>query len=290
MKKRLKIFDSAFSHEEYCGSKIGGNYSEFVVWDRSGRIEPGDIVFFTDSSLFCVDRVAQISCNKVAWLIEPYEINPQGYHYILNNEHKFDFILTYDVDFFKNNNLFTEKIIINPMWCSWVHPENHKVSEKSKLISIIASNKRGNLGHDMRHQFIDTYSSHFNLDIFGGLTSGGGYNPIAEKSEGLSDYMFSVVFENLKKEHLFTEKIIDCFLTGTIPIYWGANKITDYFNKDGIILVENFENIKDIIKDINPVFYQSRLSAVRENFEIAKQFKTVEDYFYKNFIIKKFDA
>ena len=99
--------------------------------------------------------------------------------------------------------------------------------------------------------------------------------------------MFSVVFENVKKEHLFTEKIIDCFLTGTIPIYWGANKITEYFNKDGIILVENFENIKDVLEDICSESYQKRSLAILENFEIAKQFKTVEDFIYKNFLTKK---
>jgi hypothetical protein len=35
MKKKIKIFDNAFAHEEYCGSKIGKNFSKHIIWDRS---------------------------------------------------------------------------------------------------------------------------------------------------------------------------------------------------------------------------------------------------------------
>ena len=57
MKHLIKIFDQAFSHEEYCGSKVGKNYSNKIIWDRSDDIKDGDIVFlqihyFLMSNLF----------------------------------------------------------------------------------------------------------------------------------------------------------------------------------------------------------------------------------------------
>ena len=50
------------------------------------------------------------------------------------------------------------------------------------------------------------------------------------------------VFENGQYETYFTEKLLDCFATGTIPVYLGAPDIGNYFNKDGIIdLTDEFE-------------------------------------------------
>ena len=39
-------------------------------------------------------------------------------------------------------------------------------------------------------------------------------------------------------ETFITEKVNDCFLTGTIPIYLGAPDIGDYYNLDGIIVMD----------------------------------------------------
>ena len=37
----------------------------------------------------------------------------------------------------------------------------------------------------------------------------------------------------------FTEKLLDCFLTRTVPVYWGCPDIYEYFDLDGIIHVNN---------------------------------------------------
>jgi hypothetical protein len=280
MKRNVKIFDMAFAHEDYCGSKVGGNHSEKIVWDRSGYVESGDIVFFTDTSLGVVENL-NVDCTKIAWLIEPREIQSWSYNYISVNHHLFDYIFTYDSELLS----ISEKFVKNPMWCSWVNPLSHNIHKKTKKISIIASNKRDHLGHILRHQVIDNYKDIINLDVYGGLTSGGvGYKPIQCKSEGLKDYMFSVVIENVKKDHLFTEKIIDCFLTGTIPVYWGANCIDEYFDSRGIIKFSSLEDFDLIINTLTEETYNSMFEYVRKNFEIASKFKTIEDYMYENLL------
>lgn len=51
--------------------------------------------------------------------------------------------------------------------------------------------------------------------------------PAASKSDVLSQYTFAVCFENMVLKGWITEKIFDCFFTGTVPIYWGAPEIRD---------------------------------------------------------------
>lgn len=56
--------------------------------------------------------------------------------------------------------------------------------------------------------------------------------PDGEKTTYLTRYRFSVCFENSRDPYYargwVTEKIYDCLIAGTIPIYWGAPDITTY--------------------------------------------------------------
>ena len=93
---------------------------------------------------------------------------------------------------------------------------------------MIASNKNMCEGHRLRLEWVDRIGDQ--LDLYGR-----GFKEIADKEEGLCDYMFSVAIENGQYETYFTEKLLDCFATGTIPVYLGAPDIGEHFNKDGII-------------------------------------------------------
>jgi hypothetical protein len=79
---------------------------------------------------------------------------------------------------------------------------------------------------------------------------------------------------------MFTEKITDCFMTGTIPIYYGIRNIGDFFNSDGIITLD--DNFK--IEDLSFELYKSKINAVIENFKLAKELLIAEDYIYINHI------
>lgn len=37
----------------------------------------------------------------------------------------------------------------------------------------------------------------------------------------------------------FTEKIVNPFLSGTIPIYWGSNNIKNIFNTNSILFLKD---------------------------------------------------
>lgn len=269
-KKIIKLYDTAFSHVPYCTMN---NVSKNIIWDRSGNINENDIVFFTDASLSMSSTINK-NCKKIAWLIEPPAVQ-NNYSYIMDNWMQFDMILTHQENLLSISDIFRP----NPMWCSWIKPENQKIIEKSKKLSIISSNKRDTIGHRLRHEIIDQIRDKVDIDLYGG-----GYFPIEEKSQALLDYRFSIIVENDSSPIYFTEKIIDCLVCGVVPIYWGASKIGNYFNINGFITINSVEDMINILDTLTPQKYEELLPYVIENFEIAKKFLTVEDYFYENYI------
>jgi hypothetical protein len=106
------------------------------------------------------------------------------------------------------------------------------------------------------------------------------YKPIDIKEKGLNDYCFSIVIENLNYSNGYSEKISDCFATGTIPIYWGSSDIGEVFNTDGIIIYDdNFD-----INSLSFELYESKMLAIIDNFNRAVNFPIAEDYIYKTYI------
>lgn len=93
-----------------------------------------------------------------------------------------------------------------------------------------------------------------------------GYNPIV-KREFLKDYKFSIAFENNSVKNYVTEKIIDAFMAGNIPIYWGCPNIAEYFNPDSFVNVHDYDSIEDAVArvreiDTNPDLYEQYRNAV----------------------------
>ncbi len=63
------------------------------------------------------------------------------------------------------------------------------------------------------------------------------------KVDVFSKSQFGVAIENTSHRGYFTEKILDLFLLKTLPIYWGCSNIGDYFNLDGILRVDNVDDM-----------------------------------------------
>lgn len=73
---------------------------------------------------------------------------------------------------------------------------------------------------------------------------------IKDKTDGLYPYKYSIAIENSIHQDYWTEKIADCFLSYTMPIYFGCPNITDYFDKDAMILLNNIDDFMDVINII----------------------------------------
>jgi hypothetical protein len=265
MKQKIKIADNTFSHSilGYCSDF---QKSENFEWERTQPNNTENLVI-TDN--FLTSNLPP-SKNKIAWLIEPVCVAPQHYDYVRNNLMKFDYILTHEKTLLDLD--YNTKFI--PFGCCWIPKEEQKVYDKSKNISVISSNKTFTDGHRLRHEVIQKFGD--KMDVFGRS-----YNPIDFKIDGLKDYRFSVVIENCKRDYWFTEKLIDCFATGTIPIYWGCPSIGDFFNTDGMLIFDNMDELESILNNCNEDFYNSKLDVIKENYEKSKNFLLPDEHVYK---------
>lgn len=69
---------------------------------------------------------------------------------------------------------------------------------------------------------------------------------VEDKVETLSNYKFTICFENAVFEGYITEKIFDCFYANSIPIYYGAPDICDHIPKECFIDFRNFKNFEEL--------------------------------------------
>jgi hypothetical protein len=77
---------------------------------------------------------------------------------------------------------------------------------------------------------------------------------IESKKRILEKYKFAICYENAKNiDGYITEKIFDCFFAGCIPIYWGANNITEHIPKECFIDKRNFLSYEELYIFINNI-------------------------------------
>lgn len=102
-------------------------------------------------------------------------------------------------------------------------------AEKSKLISVITSNKAFTRGHLDRIKFVEKLKAHFGdrIDVFGR-----GFRSFDDKWDVLRPYKYHIAIENLSEPYYWTEKISDCYLAETFPFYHGCTNLANYFSKE----------------------------------------------------------
>jgi len=61
---------------------------------------------------------------------------------------------------------------------------------------------------------------------------------IEDKWDGLATYRYSIAAENTSWPDYWTEKIADCFLTWTVPFYYGCENLEKYFPADSFIRID----------------------------------------------------
>ena len=71
------------------------------------------------------------------------------------------------------------------------------------------------------------------------------------KKDGLIRYKFSICIENSSEKNYISEKFYDCILTNTIPIYFGCKNIRNFLPEAGYFLIENIDDTKTLIDQLN---------------------------------------
>jgi len=135
----------------------------------------------------------------------------------------------------------------------------------------LLSDKNFTKGHKLRQELYQVLSQ---INDLNGLSLFSIKTPprINFKEEVLNSYKFSIIIENEKNNNYITEKIIDCFATKTIPIYWGSPNISEYFDANGIITFNSFSNFFEIVSKINNNTYNYLNEAIENNYNESKKY------------------
>jgi hypothetical protein len=268
----INVFDQAFAHNlGGAGSSVHGKTARHVQYVRN-RLTWQGVTLITDG-LLCNSNVLSVLESKVTigWLLECREYRPKNYLIAESLLPELDMLLTHDAGLLEKH---PEKTRFVPFGGSWV--KTISMRQKSKHASMIYSGKTFMPGHRLRHRVAEaTLLAFKDIDLFGR----GSAHPIERKEEGLDEYRFSIAIENSRADNYFTEKLLDCFATGTIPIYWGCPNLGKWFNMDGVITFDTAADIPLILKGCE---YQRHIKAAKENMERMREFEVTDDWIYQH--------
>jgi hypothetical protein len=263
----VELHDTMFSHGASAGGPLPWPDLPFR-WDRSGNRR--QLAVYSDTSL--LEAKTRQDGVTIAWLLESPRATRQEYRWVARNALLFDRVLTFEQSLLEElpNAMFT------PLGGCWLLPKEWKLHAKSKNLSIIASHKRKMPGQELRHEVIRRYGERFDAVL------GGGYRWIENKIEGLREYRYSMAIENCRQNYYFSEKLIDCLMSGTVPIYWGCPSIGLFFDTRGIVTFEHPRELDALLERIGPEDYERRLPAIRRNQELARRFIYPEAHVWEN--------
>lgn len=273
---KVGLFDKEAAHlENYCGY----DKSADLEWVKDSFEEP--ILFFTER---CYDRVHDPRAAgkiKVAWPLEPRAIHSYAYDNLMPILPCFDYVMTFDDQL--RDECLKRKSPVPLFWTpggSWVWLNDWAIYPKSKMVSIVAGMKTWTEGHKFRQEVIAKCEGRFDL------VCGYGRAPVEPKMEIFKDFRYSVVIENSRVNTYWTDKIVDCFACGTVPIFWGCPNIGEYFDPAGMICFQTINELDNILENLTSLDYVARLPAIQANFEKAKEYVPVEKFIFNN-VIKK---
>jgi hypothetical protein len=301
----IQLIDRTFSHEEYT---VPQKYSSKIKWFRNyNYFFNNDLTVYSHASMFNKQaswdsfvRSTRYSSEKqkrgksIGLVFESQSIfQYQEVERVIN---EFDIVFTHSSALLEKYSN-TRWIPGGGIWVGGSINRNLlggsdgeiKIYDKSKNISMVSSGKsmcklhldRLNLANYLFYN--DEYRS--SVDMFGT------FNDDKQKwipiIDALKDYRFSIVIENFIDKQYFTEKLLNCFATGTIPIYIGATELGGIFDVNGII---QCSSIQDVVKFINQnkeslsEIYTDKLDSINKNFELCKQYELIEDYIYDHYL------
>lgn len=89
---------------------------------------------------------------------------------------------------------------------------------------------------------------------------------IGNKRAVLSQYKFAICFENAIASGYVTEKILDCFMAGVIPVYLGAPEINKLIPRNAFIDMRNFSSFEELYQFMSSMSDQDRQTYLDEMF------------------------
>ena len=135
-----------------------------------------------------------------------------------------------------------------PPYRQWHEIKAH--TKKTKTLSVICSGKIFNRFQFQRIGFVEALKKELgtHIDCYGRDD-----NFVQDKADALDPYRYHIALENNRDKHFWTEKLADCYLGESYPIYAGCPNAHDYFPRQSYTPIDIFnipqaiQQVKDII-------------------------------------------
>ena len=242
-------------------TRLDKNWPDIIVeYHKPIDLYVDNILYFEDNNNY-----------KILWVKEVEEIS----HFkskSLELSHKFDLILTYDDDILNN----CDNSIMFEFGTSWIFDFDYE-KEKKFSISHLTGNKSITYGHRLRKEIYDNQNLiktpiDFYISSFNSIPNTFNSKVIYDKKNELFDSQFHICIENSNQKNLFTEKLIDCLHTKTVPIFYGCNNIGNFFDTRGFFIVNNLTDVIQICNNLNENSYNDKIKYVNKNFDLCLQY------------------
>lgn len=178
---------------------------------------------------------------------------------------RFSIIFTHQRDLLDRGEPFAS-LMFGTNWVNVVSAEDaNRIRDehppKSKLVSFVGSLQHSDEGaYRFRREVAEFCMSRGDIACFGK-----GIREIAGKREALARYRFSIALENAASDHYFSEKLVDCILMETIPIYYGCPGIGDLLDPRGLLTFQMLNELPSLLDGLSPDLYAERRAFVLEN-------------------------
>lgn len=126
------------------------------------------------------------------------------------------------------------------------------IAQKRKFCSFMVSNRKAK----ERIQFFEKLCEYQQVDSGGRFMNniGGPIEPGRQiKTSWLQNYKFNIAFENTSFPGYTTEKILEAFVSGTIPIYWGNPLIELDFNPKAFVNCHDFNTFDEVVEHVKEI-------------------------------------
>jgi hypothetical protein len=273
----LQIVDKSFAQD---AGTVAGVVPKYVKWKR-------DLLDQSQPVFFCNESLNELTYNNwtgeiYGLLFESPAILPKTYDLVPTYIDKLKYLFTPNADLIK---AYPEKARYIPGGGVWNSVNANSIENtftaKQFLVSMLSSSKMMCGLHHFRLNVANMLKQNEELSPHVCIQNPGEYiNP----SETLKRYCYSVIIENHISDNYFTEKILNCFATGVIPIYFGAKNIDYFFDGSGILKFHSLDSLAKILGTLSFDGWERKVPVLKENMRLAKtKYRCIEDYMFMNY-------
>lgn len=167
----------------------------------------------------------------------------------------FDYCIGFDEMEFGDRYMRVPNYIMNPKYANDLELmcKKHLIDNNvdKEFCSFVCSNGNADLMRDKIFEEISKYKC---------VASGGRYlnniglpNGVDSKLEFQRKFKFSLALENTSFKGYTTEKLVEAFAAGSVPIYWGDPDVKKYFNEKAFINILDYPTLEDAIEEVRRI-------------------------------------